>query len=132
MPLILVCGKPLSGKSMIAQKLATIFNDHFSETDAKSKSVLVVSDEERLSLDGGVNSIYAQANKEKELRMWLKSRVAAAICSPDSVVILDAANYIKVSLGERNYRFPNDSCPARDTDMNSIAWPSNSPPIILL
>ncbi|XP_017490590.1 PREDICTED: protein KTI12 homolog [Rhagoletis zephyria] len=89
MPLVVFCGTPLSGKSYRARQLY----DHLSQLPECGKCVLV-SDEEKLASQGP-NNIYRSSAAEKELRAWLKSEVQRSLSSPDTVVLLDAANYIK-------------------------------------
>lgn len=87
MPLVVFCGTPLSGKSHHAKHLY----DHLN--DGQLKCVLV-SDEDRLATVGP-STVYQSSAAEKELRSWLKSEVQRSLSSPETVVILDAANYIK-------------------------------------
>ncbi|KAH7640389.1 protein KTI12 homolog [Dermatophagoides farinae] len=85
MPLIVICGKPLTGKSTTAKTLQSFF---------KEKCLIIVSDEEKLC-EQGLDTIYRNAQNEKDLRSWLKSEVQRHLSSPDTVVILDSSNYIK-------------------------------------
>lgn len=89
MPLILLCGTPRSGKSTRGNELV----DHFERNHPDRKCVLV-SDENKLA-ECGPNMIYANAAQEKELRSWLKSQVQRHLSCSETIVILDAANYIK-------------------------------------
>lgn len=87
MPLIVICGRPLSGKSAIAVKINEFFQ-------AKRIKTLLIRDEEQLKRFGP-DEIYSDASKEKQLRSWLKSEVQRNLPQSDLIVILDAANYIK-------------------------------------
>ena len=89
MPLVVICGTPLSGKSFRAKQLY----DKLTK-DKDCKRVVLITDEDRLN-SIGPNRIYKDASQEKELRSWLKSQVQRDINMTDTVVILDAANYIK-------------------------------------
>ncbi|XP_064463831.1 protein KTI12 homolog [Ornithodoros turicata] len=84
MPLVVVCGFPSSGKSLRTQQLKEYFEKELE------KPVHVVSSDSDLSK----NNVFADSNKEKELRGKLKSEVSRLL-SKDNTVILDAANYIK-------------------------------------
>lgn len=86
MPLIVICGKPLTGKSTTAKTLESFFGEKCC--------LVVVSDEEKLC-DQGLETIYRNAQKEKDLRSWLKSEVQRHLSSPETLVILDSTNYIK-------------------------------------
>ena len=87
MPLVIVCGLPLSGKS----HLSGLVQEHFSRVT--SSKVLVVSDEQKLN-ESKRNVLYAKSSLEKQLRSWLKSLVERHLIG-DTLVILDANNYIK-------------------------------------
>ena len=89
MPLVVICGTPLSGKSYRAKQLYEHLNQH-----TECGKCVLVSDEDQLT-DHGPNQIYKSASHEKELRSWLKSQVQRNLSNPDTIVILDAANYIK-------------------------------------
>ncbi|KAI2809914.1 hypothetical protein RDWZM_002959 [Blomia tropicalis] len=89
MPLVVICGTPLSGKSFRAKQLYDKLTN-----DKDCKRVVLITDEDRLN-SIGPNRIYKDASQEKELRSWLKSQVQRDINMTDTVVILDAANYIK-------------------------------------
>lgn len=89
MPLILICGTPLSGKSTRSKQL----HEHFTKS-YPNYNCLIVSDESKL-IEVGPNVIYKNANQEKELRASLKSQIQRNLSSPETLVILDAANYIK-------------------------------------
>ncbi|OTF75643.1 protein KTI12-like protein [Euroglyphus maynei] len=86
MPLIVICGKPLTGKSTIAKKLESFFGEKCC--------LVIVSDEEKL-VEQGLETIYRNSQNEKNLRSWLKSEVQRHLCSPQILVILDSTNYIK-------------------------------------
>ncbi|KAM4573212.1 protein KTI12 homolog [Odontesthes bonariensis] len=85
MPLIVVCGYPCSGKTRRAEELKA----HFEEsTDRK---VHIVGDG-ALSVDR--NGVYADSQKEKNVRASLKAEVERKV-NKDNIVILDSLNYIK-------------------------------------
>src|SRR6218665_90718 len=90
MPLIIITATPLSGKSKRAQEL----KDYFDKNCTKTLKCTIISDEPKLC-QHGPNTIYSNASHEKELRSSLKSDVQRNLCSPETIVILDAANYIK-------------------------------------
>ncbi|KAF4077936.1 hypothetical protein AMELA_G00193630 [Ameiurus melas] len=85
MPLIIICGYPCSGKSRRAEELREYFVEN---TD---KQVDIIGDDMQ-----GVekNSVYADSQREKNLRGALRSEVERKI-NKDNIVILDALNYIK-------------------------------------
>ncbi|XP_062860158.1 protein KTI12 homolog [Trichomycterus rosablanca] len=85
MPLILMCGYPCCGKSCRAQELRDYFRKN---TD---KQVHIVGDGEQ---ETDKNSVYADSQKEKNLRGSLRSEVERKV-SKDDIVILDSLNYIK-------------------------------------
>ncbi|XP_046388663.1 protein KTI12 homolog [Ischnura elegans] len=86
MPLVIITGLPSSGKTSRANELKTFF-------DSQNKNVHIVSESD--AFEGTEkNSVYKNPAKEKEVRGILKSR-AQRLLDGDSVVILDAGNYIK-------------------------------------
>ncbi|XP_053091037.1 protein KTI12 homolog isoform X2 [Pangasianodon hypophthalmus] len=85
MPLIIICGFPCSGKSRRAHEL----RDYFGENT--DKQVDIIGDEMQ-GIDK--NSVYADPQKEKNLRGALRSEVERKI-NKDDIVILDSLNYIK-------------------------------------
>ncbi|KAF9804023.1 hypothetical protein SFRURICE_019219 [Spodoptera frugiperda] len=89
MPLIIICGTPVSGKTSRAIELRDFFvNKH-------GKKVEVVSEDEAIAKLGyEKNSTYLDSQKEKRVRGYLKSEVIRLI-GKDNVVILDGSNYIK-------------------------------------
>ncbi|CAH0697983.1 unnamed protein product [Spodoptera exigua] len=89
MPLIIICGTPVSGKTSRAIELRDFFvNKH-------GKKVEVVSEDEAITKLGyDKNSTYLDSQKEKRVRGYLKSEVLRLI-GKDNVVILDGSNYIK-------------------------------------
>lgn len=93
MPLIIICGTPVSGKTSRTNELKEFFEKKHG------KRVDVVSEEEAIiSLGYEKNSTYLDSQKEKRVRGHLKSEVIRLI-GKDSVVILDGSNYIK---GKKN------------------------------
>ncbi|PZC84767.1 hypothetical protein B5X24_HaOG203757 [Helicoverpa armigera] len=89
MPLIIICGTPVSGKTTRAQELKDFFvNKH-------GKKVEIISEDEAITKLGyEKNSTYLDSQKEKRVRGYLKSEVLRLI-GKDGVVILDGSNYIK-------------------------------------
>ncbi|RWS29007.1 protein KTI12-like protein [Leptotrombidium deliense] len=85
MPLIVICGIPCSGKSTVSQRLEKYF------TEEKKQNVVIVSENDIVE---NPNSVYESATKEKEVRSLLKSSVQRNL-TKDTLVILDALNYIK-------------------------------------
>lgn len=89
MPLIIICGTPVSGKTTRALEIKQFFED------SHKKQVEIVSEHEALQKLGyEKNSAYMDSQKEKRFRGYLKSEVIRLI-GKDSVVILDGSNYIK-------------------------------------
>lgn len=87
MPLVIICGLPLSGKS----RLSCLLKEYFSRTIAAK--VLMISDEQKLE-ENKRNILYGKSFLEKQLRSWLKSEVERHLIG-DNLIILDANNYIK-------------------------------------
>lgn len=87
MPLIIVAGRPCTGKTKIANQI----KEHFEAENLFEEVVLV--NEESLALPK-VQS-YSTSNHEKALRGALKSAMEHALVKPNRLVILDALNYIK-------------------------------------
>lgn len=89
MPLIIICGTPVSGKTTRAQELKQFFES------THDKKVEIVSEAEAIvKLGYEKNSFYLDSQKEKRVRGYLKSEVIKLV-GKDSVVILDGSNYIK-------------------------------------
>ncbi|XP_041853256.1 protein KTI12 homolog [Melanotaenia boesemani] len=85
MPLIVMCGYPCSGKTQRAEELKKYFEDG---TDRK---VHIVGDG---VLGVERNGVYADSQKEKNVRASLKAEVERKV-NKDDIVILDSLNYIK-------------------------------------
>lgn len=85
MPLVVMCGFPCSGKSRRTQELKEYI---LKNTNRK---VYVVGDE---TVGIEQNSVYADSQKEKNLRGELRADVERKV-NKDDVVILDSLNYIK-------------------------------------
>ncbi|CAJ1056730.1 protein KTI12 homolog isoform X1 [Xyrichtys novacula] len=85
MPLIVMCGYPCCGKTRRAEEL----KDYFEKNT--ERKVYVVGDG---ALDVDKNSVYADSQKEKNVRAALKAEVERKV-NKDDVVILDSLNYIK-------------------------------------
>lgn len=87
MPLIIVAGRPCTGKSTIANQI----KDYY-ESESIFEEVILIN-EESLSLSKTLS--YSTSNHEKALRGALKSAMEHALVKPNRLVILDALNYIK-------------------------------------
>lgn len=87
MPLIVVTGRPCTGKTTIATRVKEFF-----EAQEVFEDVILIN-EESLSLSKTLS--YSTSNHEKDLRGALKSAMEHALIRPNRVVILDALNYIK-------------------------------------
>ncbi|CAG9537705.1 unnamed protein product [Cercopithifilaria johnstoni] len=85
MPLVVVCGKPCSGKSTLAECFCKFV------VTRKCQQIEVVSDDRNASF---TRSIYKDSRKEQEHRVLLKSEVQRVL-SEDCLVICDSLNYIK-------------------------------------
>ncbi|XP_061898524.1 protein KTI12 homolog [Entelurus aequoreus] len=85
MPLIIMCGFPCSGKTRRTEELKAYFEQH---TD---KKIHVVGDS---ALAVEKNAVYADSQKEKQVRAVLKAEVERKV-NKDDIVILDSLNYIK-------------------------------------
>ncbi|XP_044048008.1 protein KTI12 homolog isoform X1 [Siniperca chuatsi] len=85
MPLIVMCGYPCSGKTRRAEELKVCFEQ---KTDRK---VHIVGDG---ALGVEKNTVYADSQKEKNVRASLKAEVERKV-NKDDIVILDSLNYIK-------------------------------------
>ncbi|KAK2842263.1 hypothetical protein Q5P01_012463 [Channa striata] len=85
MPLIVMCGFPCSGKTRRAEELKAFFEEN------TKRNVRTVGDG---SVGGDRNSVYADSQKEKNVRAALKAEVERKV-NKDDIVILDSLNYIK-------------------------------------
>lgn len=89
MPLIIICGTPVSGKTYRANEIKDFF------TIVHNKSVEIISEDEAIKKLGyDKNETYLDSQKEKRVRGHLKSEVIRLI-GKDNVVVLDGSNYIK-------------------------------------
>lgn len=89
MPLIIICGTPVSGKTCRVVELKKFF-----EIEHKKAVVIVSEDQAIAKLGYEKNTAYLDSQKEKRIRGYLKSEVIKHI-GKDNVVILDGSNYIK-------------------------------------
>ena len=85
MPLIIIAGGPVSGKTKRAYELASYFSKTYS------KEVIVVN-EESLKMDKAAS--YKDSSSEKVLRLAIKSTVEKSLTT-SNIVIADSLNYIK-------------------------------------
>nr|XP_046249550.1 protein KTI12 homolog [Scatophagus argus] len=85
MPLIVMCGYPCSGKTRRAEELKVYF-----EHNCDRKVHIVGGEAPHVEK----NAVYADSQKEKNLRASLKAEVERKI-NKDHIVILDSLNYIK-------------------------------------
>ncbi|XP_029992576.1 protein KTI12 homolog [Sphaeramia orbicularis] len=85
MPLIVMCGYPCSGKTRRAEELKVYLEEN------TERKVHVVGDE---ALGVEKNTVYADSQKEKNVRAALKAEVERKV-NKDDIVILDSLNYIK-------------------------------------
>ncbi|XP_077452722.1 protein KTI12 homolog [Stigmatopora argus] len=85
MPLIVMCGYPCSGKTRRAKELKV----HFEQTTERKVHVVA---ESLLTVEK--NAVYADSQKEKQVRAALKAEVERKV-NKDDIVILDSLNYIK-------------------------------------
>ncbi|KAM8890836.1 protein KTI12 homolog [Spinachia spinachia] len=85
MPLIVLCGYPCSGKTQRAEELKVCFERRAGRT------VHVVGDG---ALGVEKNTVYADSQKEKNVRASLKAEVERKV-NKDDIVIFDSLNYIK-------------------------------------
>lgn len=86
MPLVIVCGPPLSGKTTRSKQLI----EHFTTT--KPSLPIHLINEESLHLEKSV--VYSNSNEEKKARSVLFGAVERHL-SKNTLVILDSLNYIK-------------------------------------
>ncbi|XP_068595682.1 protein KTI12 homolog [Brachionichthys hirsutus] len=85
MPLVVMCGYPCSGKTRRAEELKVYFEQNCD------RQVHIVGDGP-LGVDKNV--VYADSQKEKNVRSSLKAEVERKV-NKDHIVILDSLNYIK-------------------------------------
>ncbi|XP_023278221.1 protein KTI12 homolog [Seriola lalandi dorsalis] len=85
MPLIVMCGYPCSGKTRRAEELKVYFEQN------TERKVHIVGDG---ALGFEKNTVYADSQKEKNVRAALKAEVERKV-NKDDIVILDSLNYIK-------------------------------------
>ncbi|KAM0790821.1 hypothetical protein ACM66B_004666 [Microbotryomycetes sp. NB124-2] len=115
MALVMFAGYPSSGKSTRARQLEQFLKAKMAlpTTDASLKRLkTVVLNDESLGLD---KSVYDDGRKEKPARASLFS-VVQRHCSRDTIVIVDAMNYIK---GSRYQMY----CQAREVGVrNCTVW----------
>lgn len=89
MPLVIICGTPVSGKTTRAYEIKNYFEEKHN------KKVHIISEDECIiKLGYDKNSNYLDSQKEKRVRGYLKSEVIRLI-GKENVVILDGSNYIK-------------------------------------
>ncbi|CAG2159781.1 unnamed protein product [Oppiella nova] len=87
MPLIVMCGIPLSGKTYQTNRLKEYFEEKHN-----LKPIIISSDTKLKEIKRNV--LFGDSKMERELRGWLKSEVERHLVA-DNLVVLDANNYIK-------------------------------------
>ncbi|XP_069019516.1 protein KTI12 homolog isoform X1 [Embiotoca jacksoni] len=85
MPLVVMCGYPCSGKTRRAEELKVYFEE------STERKVHIVGEG---ALDVDKNTVYADSQKESNVRASLKAEVERKV-NRDDIVILDSLNYIK-------------------------------------
>nr|XP_020469006.1 protein KTI12 homolog [Monopterus albus] len=85
MPLIVMCGYPCSGKTRRAEELKVYFEQN------TERKVHIVGDR---ALGVDKSDVYADSQKEKNVRAALKAEVERKV-NKDDIVIFDSLNYIK-------------------------------------
>jgi protein KTI12 len=86
MPLIVICGRPCTGKTTRALEIKA-----YIEANVKDMDVVIINEE---SLGLCRAQAYADSIKEKEMRALLRSTVEKNLTNKN-VVILDSVNFIK-------------------------------------
>lgn len=86
MPLLVICGKPGSGKTKRAQELLSFYKQHHPSID------VILINAERFKIHK--ENMYKTFNKEKELRAFFRSNINKSL-TKSNLVILDSLNYIK-------------------------------------
>lgn len=101
--LVLICGRPASGKTTVAQRLSSLLQD-------ENRTVSIVSDGDTAitnSSNSGPpdstkdhqrqprNVLYRDSYSEKQTRAQLRSLAERALTTPQQIVIVDSLNYIK-------------------------------------
>ncbi|KAI8899553.1 chromatin associated protein KTI12 [Globomyces pollinis-pini] len=91
MPLVIVSGLPLAGKTTRSNQLKSLFENYIANHQTNLRNVIVINDE-YLSIDK--KTAYDDANSEKIARGNLMSAVERLV-SREDIVICDSLNYIK-------------------------------------
>lgn len=91
MPLITLCGLPLSGKTTRAKQLKAVIDTYISNSNSYITGCLIINDE---FLGLSPKSSYADANSEKKARACLLSAIERHL-SNNLLVICDSLCYIK-------------------------------------
>ena len=86
MPLLVICGKPCTGKTKRAEEIKKFLNEEHPEIKIE------ILNAERFDIDK--NLMYNTFTKEKELRGFFRSNVDKFLTNKN-LVILDSLNYIK-------------------------------------
>ncbi|KAF7660975.1 hypothetical protein LDENG_00270800 [Lucifuga dentata] len=123
MPLIVMCGYPCSGKTRRTEQLKVYFEKN------TERKVHVVGDE---AMGVEKNSVYADSQKEKNVRASLKAEVERKV-SKDDIVIVDSLNYIKGYRYElycliKHAQTPHCLVYCLTSDAVSSAWNSSRDP----
>jgi protein KTI12 len=86
MPLIVLCGRPCTGKTTRAKEIKD-----YIEKEVKDMEVIIIN-EESLGLERG--QCYSSGIKEKEMRAFLRSHLEKNLTSKN-VVIFDTVNFMR-------------------------------------
>ena len=86
MPLLVICGKPGSGKTYRANELVAFYKETYPTTE------VVLINAEKFSINK--ENMYKTFTKEKELRAFFRSNINKSL-TKNNLVIVDSLNYIK-------------------------------------
>lgn len=92
MPLIVLTGQPLSGKSTVAKRLKACFENYFQQHQLKHGCTILHDTDYMPSSD--LNALYMDVAQEKILRGAMKAAIEKSLDN-SCILILDALNYIK-------------------------------------
>ena len=86
MPLLVICGKPGSGKTIRANEIVKYYKETHPSID------VVLINAEKFGIDK--EKMYKTFAKEKELRAFFRSNINKSL-TKNNLVIVDSLNYIK-------------------------------------